>query len=446
MKNYPNQASAFGKLRDTLETIRDLKDEGRDVLDDGLLGYELARRGVYTFRGFDYVNGTESSLEARINQEKAKKPSNQGARTNARELRRTLIDLGWIVDDGTTTPAGEELLESEAGGDQERSLLKTGLLNLEAGDKEGLNFSHPVVIMMQLLNHAPTVHRTGLELALEAEDDSEAELNRVIRLYDELRNRPIEERADRLGVSTSTVANAVKVFPTLAKYAGLVVEDQSSTWRLSGEGIFALELGVAPEDFAIEPPEAAPPMPPVAGKDATGLKRRRRLTRGRRKGVNEVGQHATGRIVPTGLTPDQQAEAQQRLAERTDTHQEIVRSFAKRIGSGTFYEDTASYDLAWVSDEADDIHLFEVKTIASDSDAQIIRAVGQLLYYSYFNIVAKFEAAPSTRTVVVNEDVPEDLCEWLDTLGIGLLKTGTDVGIESLNSAGDVILELLPGS
>lgn len=446
MKNYPNQASTFGKLRDTLSTIKELKTDGHDVLDDGVLGYELARRRVYTFRDFDYVHGSNVALEARISQEKTKKPGNQGARTNARELRRTLIDLGWIVDDGSMTPSGEELLESEPSSDQERSLLKIGLLNLEAGDKEGINFSHPVVIMLKLLSHAPTIRRGGLELALEAMDDSDAEIARVISLYDRIRNHPVENRAAMLGVSTSTVANAVKVFPTLSKYAGLVTEDQVGTWRLSGEGMHALELGVIPEDFAIEPPQASPPMTPVQGTDPTTARRRRRLTRGRRKDVNEVGQHATGRMTPTGLTPDQQAEAQQRLQERTDAHQEIVRSFAQRIGSGTFYEDTASYDLAWVSDDADDIHLFEVKTIASDSDAQIIRAVGQLLYYSHFNVVAKFEAQPSTRTVVVNDDVPLDLCEWLDTLGIGLLRTGADVGIQSLNSRGELILDLLPVS
>ena len=43
MKNYPNQASTFARIRDTLEVVRDLKDAGQDAKSDDVLGYAYAK-------------------------------------------------------------------------------------------------------------------------------------------------------------------------------------------------------------------------------------------------------------------------------------------------------------------------------------------------------------------------------------------------------------------
>lgn len=51
MKNYPNQASSFERVRGALVTIKGILDSGGDPLDDGVLGYQAAMNGVYTFRG-----------------------------------------------------------------------------------------------------------------------------------------------------------------------------------------------------------------------------------------------------------------------------------------------------------------------------------------------------------------------------------------------------------
>lgn len=430
-------------MRETLAIIRALHQAGTNVLNNSALGYELARRGAYTFRGFDYANGTKAALEARIAQEQTKNPSNQGAQTNAREFRRTFIDFNWLLDDGSTTPAGDALLASDPNSDEERALLRTALFQLEIDDEDDGNFSRPVLVMLSLLRHAPTRHRAGLELALEARDSTEAELARLLTLYDEIRDLPSADRAARLGISEKVRANSVKIFPTLAKYAGLVTEDQAGLWRLTTEGLEALGEYVESEDEALEPPSESPEAPVITGKNKSA-NRRRRLTRGREKDADSVGQHAVNKTVPQGLTPDQQAEAQQRLQERTENHQEMVRYFAKLIDGGTFYEDTSSYDLAWVSDESDDVHLFEMKTIAADGDAQVTRAVGQLLYYAHFNIVAKFKAYPSTRTLIVNAELHEDLSEFLETLGIAVIKAEFGKELVALNPAAETMLELLP--
>ncbi len=90
LKNYPNQASTFSRIRDTLAVIQGLNNSGNDATSDEVLGYAAARGGVYTFRGLDATQATQKELDARIAEEKAKPPSSQGVLTFARELRRTL--------------------------------------------------------------------------------------------------------------------------------------------------------------------------------------------------------------------------------------------------------------------------------------------------------------------------------------------------------------------
>ena len=99
MKNFPHQYNDLRKLRATLETVRALDEAGQDNEDDGVLGYELARRRIYGFCGLDY-NGdaatVDARLEARIAEDEQKPAGRQGARTAAREMRRSsAISGGW---------------------------------------------------------------------------------------------------------------------------------------------------------------------------------------------------------------------------------------------------------------------------------------------------------------------------------------------------------------
>ena len=51
MKNFAHQFSDAAKLRASLQTVTDLKGDRADPGDDEILGYELARRRIYKFRG-----------------------------------------------------------------------------------------------------------------------------------------------------------------------------------------------------------------------------------------------------------------------------------------------------------------------------------------------------------------------------------------------------------
>jgi hypothetical protein len=455
MKNYPNQASSFERIRNTLQTIVDLNQQQANTLDDGILGYELAARKFYTFRGLDYVYARPQDLAARIAEEKQKPSGNQGARTNARELRRTLHDLGWVDNQGVVTPDGHALLATQPASQAEANLLATGLLQLEVADQSGTRISHPVVIMLHLLNQTPSPHRTGLELVLEANDDSPGELSRVLGLYTSFVTLPADQRAQRLHATTFQLANAIKVFPTLAKYAGLITEDAQGTYHIAPPGLQAINAPASPLPAA-QPVGAKPtaptgqgstqtptPTPPAGGGKGSG---RRSLTRGQRRKSTEVGQHGVSGTVPSSLTPDQQAEAQNRLLERTIAHQDLVQIFAKTLGDdrGELYEDQTSFDLLWKSDTDNTCHIFEMKTIQGDADPQMIRAVGQLSYYAYFNVQARFPGAPVTKTVVVDADLHDDLGDFLESLGIGAVKQVEGQPALPLNSLGQKVLGMLP--
>ena len=65
-------------------------------------------------------------------------------------------------------------------------------------------------ILLRLLGVADSYARQGLELALEAVDDSDAEFERVRALY----LLPTAQREAQLGVGAATIANAKKIFPS----------------------------------------------------------------------------------------------------------------------------------------------------------------------------------------------------------------------------------------
>ena len=434
MKNYPNQASSFPRIRNTLMTISELRVRGVDVLDDDVLGYELARRGHYGFRGIDYATASAAAIELEIDRQRMKPTGVQGARTNAREIRRTLIDMKWLTTAGDLTPVGQSLLASDPDSDSERGLLAAGLLDIQASIANG-PISHPVVILLRLLAHAPSNYRAGLELALEAEDDSPGELERVVTLYDQIRTMNPPARAVALGVSEATRANAVKIFPTLAKYAGLVTEDSNSTFRIApiGQSALATIDGSTPVSSAT----FVPPFTP----DPSG----RRLTQGAQRPAMEIGAQ-TQRTIPAALSPARQVAAQNRLNERTNLHQYLVARFASFIGDGTgeLYEDSFSFDLVWLNVGPIRSWLFEMKTIDSDADSQVMRAIGQLAYYEHFHVANQFPGVTVDRALIVDNRIPEELCELLGKLRIGVVLSVEAQPLEALNTIGQSLLDSLP--
>ena len=422
--------SQFERIRAGLALIKELNGAGKDPSSSDVFGYECARRGIYTFRNLDFDTATKAQIEAAIKDMKAKDYADQGPLTFARDLRRTLRFLGWIDADADTTTAGDELLATKPGSVEEQALLVEGLMNINVPDRNEKYYHHPTPVLLKLLASAPSYRRDGLELAFQPQDDSDAEFQKVLKMY------PLDraERIKQMGTSTSQRNNAVKILPSLCAYAGLIVEQEDHYFYLSQEG-WAL-LG--------QPPT---PSTGTAAKKSIA-KRGRRTTVGKLVTSKSIAKRKNDKP-PRTLTPEEQARAAEKLQERTTAHQALVSRMAAHIGDGDgeFFEDEFSYDMLWVPhDTAIQAFLLEMKTITgtTDAHARVRGAVGQLSYYEYFHAGPRLKGRDIQRVVVVDADLPEELKDYLtheNIAAISYAEGGTPVG---LNPLGVKVLGLLP--
>ncbi|OBI95030.1 hypothetical protein A5661_22615 [Mycobacterium asiaticum] len=401
-------------------------DAGENPTDDGVLGTEAARQGIYEFvefRGIPFEQVSTADLEQRLQQEQAKPRGNQGTRTFARELRRTLRDMGWLDTHNQLTEAGEALLDTAPASLEERALVAEGLLTIAITDQEGRT-SHPVRVLLELLSVGPSQHRKGLELALEAKDDTTAELNRVKSLY----VLTAEERREALGISDFQRSNAVKIFPTLAKTAGLIIEDGNGVFSLSPDGwsVLGTPIGEVPEVILTHAKKS--------------------ITKGKKVTTSTVADKVPTKP-PKYLSEEEQQKAAERLQERTAKHQQLVKDFSVLIGDGvgTLYEDPFSYDLLWVPSETEGTacFLFEMKTVTNDADFQARLALAQLAFYAYFRVSVEWPTHMVVRCAVFDTDIGPQLATFLEKEHVGAigLENGTFVG---LNDLGKAVLAELP--
>ena len=320
-------------------------------------------------------------------------------------MRRTLQGFGWLDGEAALTEQGHVFLDSEPESVQEREVLCAALwdLTLDPGP------SHPIRVLLRLLAVAESNARQGLELALEAADDGDAEFARVQHLY-EMTPAARTAALHAIGVTDTQIANAKKIFPSLARAAGLVIEQPLHTYRLSDLGQAFVTAGFG-----------GPPAPPAgeAMEPAVVQVRARRMLR-------LVGPEMIARTVASGegrvLSAAEQLAARAALAARSTRHNEVVRTLARRFdaNAGEFLE--GSVDLLWrPHDLTRPMVLNEVKTIDGDEDSQIRDAVGQLLFYRYFD-VAPLDAQRAIRLVAaVDKPVSEELAAFLTDLDIALI-------------------------
>ena len=215
MKNFPHQINDIPKLVAALEVYKDLLAKGSDTSDDGVFGYALATALVYKFR--NQPDESPAAIAARINQEKQKTTQNQGARTAARDIRR-FFDLARFIDNQGITQTGENIL---AAGNNTKdpvvqhlwrnAMLKVALPSTYAPTT---NESHPYQVLLNIVKARPNLSRDRLALALEAEDDSDNELQRILQIADS------PNWIELIDCSEAQRRNAVKILPAIARQIG----------------------------------------------------------------------------------------------------------------------------------------------------------------------------------------------------------------------------------
>ena len=412
MKNFPHQHTSFSRFRAVLEAIQDLNLRGYNVGDDGVLGRRLAIDTIHRFRGLDYSTTQDLTtiIEHRLAEEELKPRSRQGARTAARENRKTLRHLGWLSPQGVElTIAGEALLRTTRRSVEEMEIIRAAVSQIALSDEDG-NISHPVLHLLRLVDTFAFTSREGMELALEARDDTDVEFSRIEQLA---RSPELGfQMWEQLGVSQSRVANARKILPVFALKSGLMTVNTRGQFRLTGPGRQLLGYrtkSIGAGSVPVSEPRYSARNTTTVATDPSRVGNQRTIT---------------AATLYTRSREEQQAAAML-LSERTARHQTLVRTTAIHCstysGQRQYHENAASYDLVVDSGGGSPIDLVEAKTIDNDGRSQVRRAIGQLFYYEYFVVTSQFPNRTIVKSVVVDRPVDNELAAFLDSLSVGLL-------------------------
>ncbi len=217
MHNFPHQISSLDKFFSALEVFKSVVDETGDLGDDGVVGTALAKAGVYAFRG-------DLTLAANLKLERAKPRPNRGTEAAARDHRRFFL-LSQLIEKNNSpsryglTAAAQGLLASPAGSTRVaawRNAMTS--LKLETGPNSHV---HPYRVMVRLVSTFPGIEKRKLLLALEANDDTNDEFNRISTLA----QLTFPTLLTSLNITDHSAANAVKILPSIAQQLGDIVLD-----------------------------------------------------------------------------------------------------------------------------------------------------------------------------------------------------------------------------
>ncbi|MBI2885894.1 MAG: hypothetical protein HYY02_01660 [Chloroflexi bacterium] len=227
----------------------------------------------------------------------------------------------------------------------------------------------------------PGIDKKWLAFALDMNDDSDAELDRVLSLQ----RLDFERAITNVDATHYQAANAVKILPSLLEQLGLL-SINIAVCNLT-------PLGVASLAGAPSAPTPAP------------------TRRGRRIGYGVATPEDVHDLTGGGGRPrttEEQLHSAALLEERTSQHQELVKRIVASMGnvSDVRCSDDA-FDIAADSVLRNETLLIEAKTLRGDALVQARLALGQLLFYEYFDFrpvipnsivkIAAFDSEPGDQ-------------------------------------------------
>lgn len=373
MKNFPHQFNDLEKLFNALAVARQLIIKQMPLTDENF-GEQLTREGIYTYRD------KSLSIDEFLAKEQEKPASNRGYLTVSRDIRRFFELLGFIIvfHDKTAklSPAANQLLLTKSESER-KEVWKNALLQLGLEGTDG-EVSHPYRILLKLVNTFQGIETPKLMLALEAENDSEEEFERISNLA----QLSIAQIIADTGTSESMAANAVKILPGIAEQLGDIERVNSRAYPVG-------QLVITEDEITTEGQTTRKAKATYRETDLEGIAKDPNL--------NAV----------TSVSIDL-AEAirirQRRLAE----HQEIVRLLAELNARYGFKLYEGKFDCLAIKDDI--ALLYEVKTVlptASDEEKQTVKGVGQLKYYK-FSIVHKEMGYTKIKELLVFSSKPDN--------------------------------------
>lgn len=376
MKNFPHQFNDLTKLQNALNVIRSLINANTPLTDENF-GEQLTRQGIYTYRD------KTLTIDQFLANEQTKPAANRGYLTVSRDIRRFFELLGFITvfQDKTArlSPAANQLL-LETSPEIRNGLWKNALvqLGLEGSDGE---VSHPYRILLKLVSAFPGIETSKLMLALEAENDSDEEFERISNLA----NLTIAQIISDTNTSESMAANAVKILPGIAVQLGDIERVDNRAYPIGQ--VIVTEDEISTEES--ESPTRTRPASQFRATSAAGIARDPNLN--------------TVTSVSIDLAESIRTR-QRRLAE----HQELVRLLASINESKGFGLFEGKFDCLAIKNTS--ALLFEVKTLTattSDEEKQTVKGVGQLKYYK-FSIVRGQMGYTNVKEFIVFSRRPSD--------------------------------------
>lgn len=392
VKGFPNQVADLTKLETAILSLRELIASGANPKDDGIWGPELVRRQV---AGTGHV---ERPIEAYLREQLLLPADRQSFRTTARGLRQMLRLMGLIDDSGPTvvlTQVGEQaatVAALPAADDAHRDFWRITVRNIVLDDN---GISHPYQVLLRLVARKPGITRAKCALALEAHDDSEAELNRIADLSD-LREADI---IGQIGTTQRNWDNAKKILPSLAEQLGDVYKDR-----------YSYEIAGAPGTGADVPPQRTPRARPRGA---------RRVTPGTiaRAGTADRFDER----VPAEIDPAARAAAIASQAERLRRHNLIVQELATILADHATDLSEDPFDI--LASFQDHGSLFEIKTLdgtAIDERERVREALAQLLYYAAF-LAVPIEGGEVRKVACFEGPISDGHRQWLNANDIGVM-------------------------
>ena len=368
LKGFPNQIADFSKLAKTMKIISDLLDEKLNPSDDGILGEALVRFGIAG------AGHRPIPIEKYLLQMANKPKSNQSHRTMARGLRELFSDMRLIHihpdEDLSITDDGKMVASFSDQPITDKILAKWRqfIVRICRGNTPG-NTSHPYQVLLRLVSRSPGISRAKCALALEAKDDSEQELERILALS----RLSEEDIIKQINTSKSNWDNGKKILPRFAEQLNDVRKEN---------GLF----------FPIELPGNGN-LTEIDGEfNSTAINKSISRSISTTKTTADI-------IAKTGLIEPDEADDGDALAvdpvavkrrkeiikARTKRHNALVRRIAKilELHGASLFENP--YDCLGILPKI--LYLVEVKSLdGTDSDEmhRVRDALGQLLYYEAF--------------------------------------------------------------
>jgi hypothetical protein len=399
MKGFPNQVAELSKLATAMRCIVRLTRRGEQAKDDGIFGEALVRAGV---AGTGHV---PMPIEEYLQVQLRKRKSGQSFRTTARGLRELFRLLGFIDDSGDDVLITDTGRQAADFADQEMSpeqlaFWRRAIRNMTHAGRDDSE-SHPYQVLLRLVARKPGITRAKCALALEAVDDSPAELDRIAELTD----LDEQEIIARIGITKTNWDNAKKVLPKFAEQLGDVIRDGDSFTIADAPG--RADAGPAPQRraaAAVRAPRTSRRVTPQdIGRAATAEDFDEFASRG------EVDQAAAA----AGIR-------QRRL--RLRRHNLLVRKLAARLAQaeGQLFEDP--FDLLALIRNIG--VLVEVKTLdgtEADERDRVWEALAQLLYYQAFLLPAAAGQASVRMVACFERRITNAHMQWLNQQNIAVI-------------------------